>query len=150
MLDVIFPHKRMCFPPVLSFSFIFFFSFLSGIKQTFNRSVNFGSNSSAQKTQFSFPQLLRLSLRNSLLLLQISNFLESPTKEPHLLVEKGSLQLLAWTVSSKSYLHKEYQKNLPLLSQMLEDQVESFIAIRPGLSVIAGAMGDKLIQLYVL
>lgn len=42
------------------------------------------------------------------------------------------------------------QKNLPLLSQMLEDQVQPFIAIRPGLSVIAGAVGNKLIQLYVL
>ena len=47
------------------------------------------------------------------------------------LITKGNLELLAWIVSRKGYLQKEYQKNLPLLSQMPDDQAQSLITNRP-------------------
>ena len=45
----------------------------------------------------------------------------------------------------KGYLQKEYQRNLPLLSQMPDDQAQSLITYSPGVSGIAGVLGDKLI-----
>ena len=50
----------------------------------------------------------------------------------------------------KGYLQKEYQRNLPLLSHMPDDQAQSLFTNRPGISGIADVLGDKLIQLNAL
>ena len=142
--------RGYAFLPFFHFSFLFSFPFLSGIKQSFDRSVNIGSNSFSIENTFLIPSVTATINAKPLLLSQIPNLSECSTKELHFLVEKGSFELLAWTVSSKSYLQKEYQKNLPLLSQMLEDQAQSLITNRPGWSGIAGVVGGKLIQLHVL
>ena len=52
---------------------------------------------------------------------------------------------MVFIVSGKSYLHMEYQRNLPLLSQMPDDQAQPLITNSPGVSGIAGVLGDKLI-----
>ena len=69
-------------------------------------------------------------------------------QENHVLVEKGTLQLLAWAVSKKSYLQKDYQKNLSPLSQMPE-RAKALITNRPGVSGITGLAGQRLIPLDV-
>ena len=66
----------------------------------------------AWQTQSWYPQLLRLSIRNPLILPKVPDLLQGPNKEPHPLITKGSLQLLAWIVSGKGYLQKEYQRKL--------------------------------------
>lgn len=59
------------------------------------------------------------------------------------LVETGSLQLLALTVSGKNYLQKEFQRNLPLLSQMQGEQVQILITSPPGIRGVVGVLRDK-------
>ena len=64
------------------------------------------------------------------------NLLISTNQENHVLVEKGSLQLLAWTVSGKIYLF-----NLFLLPQMPEERAQALITNRPSVSGIVGVVG---------
>ena len=55
-----------------------------------------------------------------------------PNCKNHDLIEQGNLQLLACSVSGKSNLQKELQRNLSLLSQVLEDKAQIFITNPPG------------------
>ena len=80
-------------------------------------------------------------MRTPLLLPKDTKHSLSPNKEIHPLTEKESLQLLAWTVSGKKYLQKEFQKNLTLLSQMEGKQVLN--TNRPGLSGVVSAFTHK-------
>ena len=72
------------------------------------------------------------------------------TKQNYQLIENQNLQLLAWTVSGKSYLQKDSQKILPSLMQIPEGQGQSLITNRRGVSGLAGVLKEKLIPLNVL
>ena len=121
------------------------------LAQSFDRSshVNF-DNTSVWQTQSWYPQLLRFSNRSPLILSKVPGLLQGLNKELHPIIVKGNLQHLAWIVSGKGYLQKEYQRNLPPLSQMPDNQAQSLITNRPGVNGIAGALGDKLIPLNAI
>ena len=104
----------------------------------------------AWQTQAWYPRVLQMSVRKPLLLPQTQNLLTGPNREKHKLVKNGHLQLLAWTISGKNYLQKEFQQKLPCLSQMPEDQAQTLITSRPGANGLAGVLADKLIPLKVL
>ena len=78
------------------------------------------------------------------------NLLSNPKKEIHPLLLNQSLRLLAWKVSGKSYLQKEFQKGLPISSPMQEEWEQNLITNQPGESSIVGVMGDKLIPLHAM
>ena len=80
---------------------------------------------------------------------KVPYLLQGLNKEPHSLI-KGNLQLLTWIVSGKDYIQKEYQRYLPLLSQMPDHQAQSFIMNSTGIRSITGVLGDKLIPLNAL
>ena len=134
--------KRMCFPP---------FSLKGRVlhKVLINQATLI-LITPAYQTQFWYPQLLRFSIRNPLISSKITDLLQGPNKEHDLLTTKGNLQLLAWIVSGKDYLQKEYQRNLPLLSQTPEKQAQSLITSCPCVNDIADVLGVKLIPLNVL
>ena len=90
-----------------------------------------------------------MSIKNPLLLPSVPDLLIEPNKQNHQLIENQNLQLLAWTVSGKSYLQKDYQKSLPSLLQMPEDQRQSLIMNRSGVSGIATVLEEKFIPLDV-
>ena len=102
------------------------------------------------QTQSWYPHLLQMSIKNPLLLPSIPNLLIGTNKQNHKLIEKKNLQLLAWTVSGKSYLQKDYQKCLPSLFQFPEGQGQPLIRNWPGISGIAGDLREKLIPLDAL
>ena len=104
----------------------------------------------AWKTQSWNSQLLRLSIQNLLILPKVPDLLQGPNKKHHPIITKGNLELLAWIVSGKGYLQKEYQREMPLLLQMPDDQAQSLITNRPGISGIADVLGDKLTPLNAL
>ena len=104
----------------------------------------------AWQAQSWFPKLLQKSVRTPLLLPKNPELLLGPSKETHPLVERGNLQLLAWTISAISYTQKQFQKNLLLLSQMQGRQVQTLITNWPGVSGVVGVLKDKLIPLKPL
>ena len=93
-----------------------------------------------------YHQLLRLSIRNPLILPKVPDLLQSQNKELHPLITNGNLQLLAWIVSGKGFLQKEYQRNRKC--QMIKHNHSLQIGL--ALSGIAGVLRDKLIPLNAL
>ena len=69
----------------------------------------------------------------------MSNLLIIPNQGNNVLVEKGNLQLLAWTYSGKR-----------LSSQIPEERTQSLITNRPGVSGIAAVVGERLNPLNIL
>ena len=104
----------------------------------------------AWPTQSWHPLQLQLTVQIPLLLPKKQNILLEANRENHPLIEQKNLQLLAWTVSGKNYMQKEFWETLPLLSQIPEDPVEMLITNQPGVSGIAGVLKDRLISLSVL
>ena len=79
------------------------------------------SNTNSSNPRMADIVSVQMSIKNPLLLSSISNLLIGPNKKNNQLIEKQNLQLLAWTVSGKHYLQKDYQKSLPSLVEMPED-----------------------------
>ena len=84
-------------------------------------------------------QLLQIAVKNPVFLPKMPSLLIGPNSENHMLVEKGCLHLLVWTVSWKSCLHKDYQKNLSLSSQMPKERAHALITNHLGVSGLSGA-----------
>ena len=123
------PYKRMCFSHFLSNRLC--------IKQSFDRLGNIDSNNSSMTNTILVPSVTKTINTKPVVFKRIKSF-------------SGKRKLATPGVDSKTFLQKEYQKNLPLLSQMPEDQAQSLITNWPGVSKIAGVAGDELIPLHVL
>ena len=66
-----------------------------------------------------FTGLLKMSVKNQLLLAALKDLLKDPAGKLNPLVIQNSLRLVVWTISSRTYLQKEYQKWLWTLSQTI-------------------------------
>ena len=66
------------------------------------------------------------------------------------LVQKRTLQLVAWTVSGLDCRRREFTRQLPTLSPGQEDQILMHIKSRPGESGIAGVLEGKLMHFLVI
>ena len=60
------------------------------------------------------------------------NLLLNAQKEIHPLVANKTLRLAAWKVSRNPLMIQGYQSRLPVLSPVLEGQVQTQITTRPG------------------
>ena len=126
------------------------FSNGQSLTQSFVRSSNVNFDNASLANTVLVPSVTKALDSKPFNLPKVPDLLQGPNKEPHPLITKGSLQLLAWIVSGKGCLQKEYQRKLPLLSQMPDDQAQSLITNRPDVSGTAGVLGDKLIPLNAL
>ena len=97
-----------------------------------------------------YPLLLRISVANPILLPQYPNLLKSPEGHSHPLLLNGSLNLTAWKISGNQMLQREFQQQLPSLSQSAENEALETITHMPGLSGKAGVINGKLVQLNAL
>ena len=104
----------------------------------------------AWQTQAWFPVLLGLLVQNPILLPHRMDLLQNPKGELHPLVLNRSLKLVAWRVSGKSWRQREYQEQLPRLSQLHEDQAQINITTRLGENGLAGVIRNKFVPLEVL
>ena len=91
-----------------------------------------------------------MSVRNPILLPQVKDLLTNPSEQNYLLIENQSMRLVAWTVSGKTFLQKEYQKGLQTLSRHLGEREQQLITNRPGESGLAGVLKNMLIPLIAL
>ena len=97
-----------------------------------------------------FPTLLQLSIATPILLPQSSDLLSDPKGHPHPLITKNRLPLVAWKVSGRNSLIREFQSKLPLLSRNAEEKGLEPIINRPGESGLVGVVKGRLIHLMLL
>ena len=91
------------------------------------------------------PELLNLSVREPVLLLQGKETLISPKNIIHLLMVENSLTLATWLVSGKPLRVKGFQKTLLILSQIPDEKTLSLIVSHPMQNGLAGVLNEKLI-----
>ena len=97
-----------------------------------------------------YPDLLRLSVRNRIILPLKDYLLKGPQNQHHLLVQNRTMQLAVWFVSGSVWQRKEYQKGLQTLLSHEEEKVLSQLTHRPGISGLAGVLNKTLIQFDVM
>ena len=71
-----------------------------------------------------FVGLLKITVKNQLLLPALKDLLKDPAGNLNPLVMQNSLRLVVWTVSDRTYLQNEYQKGLPTLSQTIGEYLQ--------------------------
>ena len=64
------------------------------------------------QTQSWYPELLRLSVRNSIILSLKEYLLKGPQNQKHPLIQNRTMQLAVWVVSANVWQRKEYQKGV--------------------------------------
>ena len=96
------------------------------------------------------PRIIQLLIVNPIIIFHLVNLLLNGQKEVHVLVANKTLMLAVWKVSGNSLLIYGYQIRLPVLSPVLEDQVQTQITTRPGENGLAGVLEKKFIQSSVL
>ena len=94
-----------------------------------------------------FPGLLKMSVKNLLLLPALKDTLKDPEGKLNPLVMQNSLQLVAWEISGRTYLQKEYRKGLPTLSQKIGEHLQSSITSQLGRSGTAGVLNGRYLPL---
>ena len=102
------------------------------------------------QTQNWYPDLLRLSVRNRIILPLTDYLLKAPQNQHHPLVQNRTMQLAVWFVSGSVWQRKEYQKGLQTLLSHQEEKVLSQLTHRPGISGLAGVLNKTLIQFDVI
>ena len=94
-----------------------------------------------------FPELLKMSVKNPLLLPALKDLLKYPAGKLNPLVIQNSLRLVAWTISGRTYLQKEYQKGLPILSQAIGEHLQLRITSQLGRSGVASVLNRGYLPL---
>ena len=102
------------------------------------------------QTQSWYPELLRLSVRNPIILLLKDDLLKGPQNQHHPLIQNRTIQLAVWVVSESVWQRKEYQKGRHTLLSHQEEKVLSQLTHRPGISRLAGVLNKTLIQFDVM
>ena len=102
------------------------------------------------QTQLWYPQVLGMLIRKPILIPSSTTLLVDPKGNPHPLVLNKTLVLVAWQVSRRDYLSREFlRKQLSLLAGQ-EGKVLWEITNRPGRSGLAGETYGKLIHFDTL
>ena len=102
------------------------------------------------QTQSWYPELLRLSVRNPIILPLKEDLLKCPQNQQHPLIQNQTMQLAVWLVSGSVWQRKEYQRGVQTLLSHREEKVLSQLTHRPGISELAGVLNEILIQFDVM
>ena len=84
------------------------------------------------------------------LLLPKNTSLINPRGEVHPLMANRTLRLAVWTIYRKDYLKREFQKQLPNLLQIQDEQIYSQITIRPEECRLAGVINNRVMHFDVM
>ena len=101
-------------------------------------------------TQTWYPQLLDMIIQEPLMLPNRLNVLRNPQGLNHPLIENSSMRLAAWLISGNSQEHNQFLTRLPCSSRMLDPQGLEEITSRPGTSLVAGVLTDKMIRFTMI
>ena len=87
-----------------------------------------------------------MSREEPVLLLQHKHFLMNPQKQQHPLLKNKTLRKAVWTVSWKSYLRETFQRRIPNLIQVHDDQAHCQVTVCPGHCGLAAVIKEKFIH----
>ena len=93
-----------------------------------------------------YSQVLRMLVRNPILLPVEQELLPSPDLKPHPLIQENRMSLAAWPVSGKLSQHKDFLKELQNCSCTPGDLTPMQHTIQPGLSGVTGVLEGTLIH----
>ncbi len=99
----------------------------------------------AWPTQTWYAKTLSLLWHNPILLPPTRNLLSNPAGDPHPLVMKGHLPLVAWPICGNISKRKAYQSQLPTYSSTSSPQILKDSTSQPTASGLAGVLGTRLI-----
>ena len=85
-----------------------------------------------RQTQIWLSGLLKMSVRNPLVLPENQDLLMDLARSHHPLSQQNSLKLVTWTISGKVYRQREYQKGLHPLLQTPEEAAHLNIGVGLG------------------
>ena len=102
------------------------------------------------QTQSWYPELLRLSVRNPIILPLKEDLLKGPQNQQHPLIQNRTIQLAAWVVSGSVWQRKEYQKEFQTSLSDQEEKLLSQLTHQPEISGLAGVLNKTLIQFDVM
>ena len=97
-----------------------------------------------------YPDFLRLSVINPIILPLKEDLLKSPQNQQYLLIQNRTMQLAVWVVSGSIWWRKEYQKGLQILLSYQEEKVVTQLTHQPGINGLAGVLNKTLIQFDVM
>ena len=97
-----------------------------------------------------YPLLLSMSIQNPILLPPNQNLLMNPMGEFHPLLLNSTLRLAAWLVSGRLKPRRDFQAQLPRLYPEQDPRVLESVTNRPGESLLAGVLQDKLVHFVVI
>ena len=101
------------------------------------------------QSQILYPLLLEMSTVSPLLLPKNTSLI-NPRGEVHPLMANRTLRLAVWTIYRKDYLKREFQKQLPNLLQIQDEQIYSQITIRPEECGLAGVINNRVMHFDVM
>ena len=101
-------------------------------------------------TQVWYPQLLQLSVKLPLILPQVTNLIQDPLGNPHMLTAQKNFRLAAWILSGDSLRNKEFQKGLRTSSHHSTDHPPTLHTTMRGNLGVAGVIRGKLITFQPL
>ena len=88
-----------------------------------------------------------MSVKNPLFLPVLKDLLKDPAGKLNPLIMQNSLRLVAWTISGRTYLEKEYQKGLLTLSQTIGEHLQSSITSQLGRRGMTGVLNGRYLPL---
>ena len=87
-----------------------------GSSESKSGSVSDAHNNPSMARPTMVSRVFKMSVKNPLLLPALKELLKDPAGKLNPLVIQNSLVLIAWTISDRTYLQKEYRKGLLTLS----------------------------------
>ena len=111
----------------------------------------FSNNSNSYLTNPKLvPELLRLSVRNPIILPLKDDLPKGPQNQHQPLIQNRTMQLAVWGVSGSVWQRKEYKKGFHTLLSHQEEKVLSQLIHRPGISGLDGVLNKTLFQFDVM
>ena len=97
-----------------------------------------------------FPGLLKIYVKNPLLLPALKDLLKDPAGKLNPLVMQNSQRLVAWSISDRIYLQKEYHKGLPTLLKTMGEHRQPSITSQLRRGGVTGVLNGRYLSLDLI
>ena len=89
-------------------------------------------------------------VKNPLLLPALKDLLKDPAGKLNPLVMQNSQRLVAWSISDRTYLQKEYHRGLPTLLKTMREHHQPSITSQLRRSGVTGVLNGRYLSLDLI